>query len=259
MIRTLLIIAGAAFVLSLVTLSGAAAIGGRDMAANGWAWTFKDDDGSDIRIVRADDARAADVTRTLAWDGAESLVIDLAADVEYVQGETAGIQVIGPANLVDQVAVEGDRLFWKGDGERSERIVYGRNQNGRGFWINGDHVRVVVTAPAVTRFELRSSADVAIRDYDQPSLTLVASGSGDLTVSGAAKSVAVTVTGSGDVDLSDLLAEDADVNASGSGDVRIAPSGAAKLALSGSGDVDLSTRPTSLTQTITGSGDVNQN
>ena len=35
MIRTLFIIAGAAFVLSLVTLGGAFAIGGRDMARHG--------------------------------------------------------------------------------------------------------------------------------------------------------------------------------------------------------------------------------
>lgn len=259
MIRTLLIIAGAAFVLCLVTLSGAAAVGGRDMAANGWSWTFKDGDGSDIRIVRADDARAEDVTRALAWAGGDSLVVDLVAEVEYLQGDTPGIQVIGPAELVDRVAIEGDRLVWNGDSERSERIVYGRNQNGRGFWINGDEVRIVVTAPAVTRFDLRSSADLYIRDYDQPSLAVTVSGSGDVTGSGAAKTLALEVSGSGDVDFSDLLTEDADVDLSGSGDARIAPSGAAKLTLSGSGDVDLSTRPTSLTQTITGSGDVTQN
>ena len=38
MIRTLLIIAGAALVLAIATLGGAAAIGGQDLARHGWAW-----------------------------------------------------------------------------------------------------------------------------------------------------------------------------------------------------------------------------
>lgn len=260
MIRTLLIIAGAAFVLSLVTLGGAAAIGGRDMAANGWSWTLHDDEGGNLKIVRADDARAAEVTRTLAWAGSDTLIVDLHGDVEYVQGETPGITVRGPADRVDHVRMEGNRLTWVGgENDNGERVVYGRNRNGRGFWINDDQVHIVVTAPKVSTFEMQSSADLSIRDYNQPSLTLNVSGSGDVKGSGATKALALRITGSGDVDLSDLLSEDTEVTVSGSGDARIAPAGAAKVNISGSGDVDLATRPTTLSQTITGSGDVNQN
>lgn len=259
MTRNLLIIAGAAFVLSLVTLGGAAAIGGRDMAAHGWSWTFKDEDNGDFKIVRADDARAAEVTRNLAWAGGDTLVLDLDADVEYVQGDTPGITVRGPADRISQVSIDGDRLTWTGEGRTGERVVYGRSHNGRGFWINDDQVHIVVTAPNVSTFDMRGSADLSLRNYDQPSLTINLSGSGDVTGSGAAKTLALTMTGSGDVDLSDLMAEDADVTLSGSGDARIAPAGAAKVNLSGSGDLDLATRPTSLSQTITGSGDVTQN
>ena len=259
MIRTLLIIAGAAFVLSLVTLGGAAAIGGRDMAANGWSWTLHDDHGGNLKIVRADDARAAEVTRTLAWAGSDTLIVDLRGDVEYVQGDTPGITVRGPADRVDHVRIEGNRLTSVGEDNNGERVVYGRNRNGRGFWINDDQVHIVVTAPKVSTFEMQSSADLSIRDYNQPSLTLNVSGSGDVKGSGATKALALRITGSGDVDLSDLLSEDTEVTVSGSGDARIAPAGAAKVNISGSGDVDLATRPTTLSQTITGSGDVNQN
>lgn len=259
MIRTLLIIAGAAFVLSLVTLGGAAAIGGRDMAAHGWSWTFRDGENGDFKVVRADDQRAAEVTRTLAWAGGDTLVIDLDADVEYVQGDTPGITVRGSADRVDRVSLDGNRLTSTNVGRTGERVVYGRNRDGRGFWVHDDQVHIVVTAPNVSNFELRSSGDLSIRGYDQPSLTIAVSGSGDVMGSGATKALTLAMTGSGDVDLSDLLSEDTDVSLSGSGDARIAPAGAAKVNLSGSGDVDLATRPTSLSQTITGSGDVTQN
>lgn len=258
MIRTLLIIAGAAFVLCLVTLGGAAAIGGRDMAAHGWSWTFRDDDGGNLRLVRADDARAEEVTRTLAWAGGDTLILDLNAEVEYVQGATPGITVVGPADRVNQIRIENGRLFRDGQDETGERLVYGRNRDGRGFWINDDEVRIVVTAPSVTRFEIPGSADLTLRGYDQPSLSLDIAGSGDVTGSGATQALALTISGSGDVDFSDLLAEDADIAISGSGDARIAAAGAAKVNLSGSGDIDFATRPTSLSQTITGSGDVTQ-
>lgn len=258
MIRNLLIVAGAALVLSLITLGGAAAIGGRDMAANGWSWTFRNDEGDNLRVVRADDARAQDITRTLAWEGGDALILDLNADVEYVQGDTPGIRIEGPADRVNQVRIENGRLFRDGQDEEGERLVYGRNRDGRGFWINDGHLRIVVTAPAVNRFEIPSSADLTLTGYDQPSLTLSLTGSGDVSGSGATKALALTIAGSGDADLSDLLAEDADITISGSGDARIAAAGAAKVNLSGSGDLDFATRPTSLSQTVTGSGEVSQ-
>ena len=39
MIRTLFIIAAAGLVLATASLGGAFALGGRDMARHGWAWT----------------------------------------------------------------------------------------------------------------------------------------------------------------------------------------------------------------------------
>ena len=259
MTRTLLIIAGASFVLALATLSGAAAVGGRDMAAHGWAWTFHDKDGESVRFERADDQRGRDVTRTLAWAGGEKLVVDLSADVEYVQGDTPGIVVTGPADRVDKVRIDGDRLTWTEDGRpNQERVVFGRGANGRGFWVDDGDVHIVVTAPAVKTFDLRGSSDVSIRGYDQPTLTIDSSGSGDVTASGSTKALSLSMTGSGDADLGDLLTEDADVDTSGSGDARIAPTGRADVSSSGSGDISLATRPQTLKQSVTGSGDVSQ-
>lgn len=260
MIRTLLIIAGAAFVLALASLAGGVAVGGRDMARHGWEWTFPNrGDGGDLHIVREDGTQPAEVTRTLAWAGGDKLIVDLSADVEYVQGDTPGITVRGPADQVDKVRIDGNRLSWTGDdGNHDERVVFGRNADRAGFWVDSGEIHIVVTAPAVKTFEIKGSADVSIRGYDQPTLAIEASGSGDVTASGATKALALTLTGSGDADLSDLLTGDADVDASGSGDAIVAPTGAAAVDLSGSGDLSLATRPATLRQSISGSGDVRQ-
>ncbi|HEX8472291.1 MAG TPA: DUF2807 domain-containing protein [Brevundimonas sp.] len=261
MIRTLLIIAGAAFVLALASLAGGVAVGGRDMARHGWEWTFPSHgEGGDLHIVREDGTEPAEVTRTLAWAGGDKLVVDLdAADVEYVQGDTPGITVRGRADRIDNVRIDGDRLSWAGDeSNKDERLVFGRHANRAGFWVDSGDIHVVVTSPAVKTFEINGSADVAIKGYDQPSLTIASTGSGDVSASGATKALALTMTGSGDADLSDLLTEDAEVDTSGSGDATIAPTGAAVINLSGSGDLDLATRPSTLRQSISGSGDVRQ-
>ena len=260
MIRTLLIIAGAAFVLALASLAGGVAVGGRDMARHGWEWTFRNQgEGGDLHIVREDGTEPTEVTRTLAWTGGDKLVVDLDADVEYVQGDTPGITVRGPADRVDKVRIDGDRLNWVGDdSNKDERLVFGRKANRAGFWVDSGEIHIVVTAPAVKTFEIRASADVAIKGYDQPTLTITSSGSGDVSASGVTKALTLSITGSGDAELSDLLTDDAEVDTSGSGDATIAPTGSAVVNLSGSGDVDLATRPTTLRQSISGSGDVSQ-
>jgi hypothetical protein len=260
MIRTLLIIAGAAFVLALASMAGGVAIGGRDMAAHGWNWTFPGQgDGGDLTITRQDGTQAAEVTRTLAWAGGDKLVVDLSADVEYVQGETPGITVRGPADRVDKVRIEGDRLVWTGEeNHHGETVVFGRRANGKGIWVDSGEVHIVVTAPAVHIFDLRGSSDLMVRSYDQPTLTIDSSGSGDFSVSGVTKALDLTLTGSGDGDLENLLTTDANVDISGSGDARVASTGAVVADLSGSGDLELLTPPATLRQSITGSGDVRQ-
>lgn len=261
MIRTLLIIAGAAFVLCLGSAAGALAIGGRDMAAHGWNWTFHDSDGDGdtLSIVRDDGATSTSTTRTLDWTGGEQLVIDLSADVDYVQGDAPGVVITGPADQVNRIRLDGDRLTAdQAKGPRHERIVFGRHRDGRGVWVRNDDVKIVVTAPSVRRFVMNGSSDLYISGFDQPELSLEMTGSGDILAQGRATSLNLIATGSGDADLESLSVSDARVSLSGSGDARVAPTRSADLTTSGSGDIELTTRPATLRQSATGSGDVHQ-
>ncbi|HZV84147.1 MAG TPA: DUF2807 domain-containing protein [Brevundimonas sp.] len=249
MIRTLLIIAGAALVLCVATLSGAAAIGGNDLARNGWEWTFRGHgDGGDETIRFRRDDNTPPVNRNLAWTGGERLEIDIPGDITYVQGDTPSVVVTGPKSKVDRVSLVGGRLSWDED---ADDVVVG--------WGRSSRLRVVVTAPSVNSFELNSSADLSIRDYNQPTLTVRVTSSGEVDAAGETQAVTVDLTGSGEVDLSSLRTTDATVAIDGSGDVSVGPTGSARIDISGSGDVDLTRRPANIQQSVSGSGDITQN
>lgn len=259
MIRTLFIIAGAGVVLATGALAGAFALTGNDLRHNDWSWSVTEDGagGDDFRMQRG--PVQPDVTRTLAWTGGDRLQIEVPVDVIYVQGAEAGVVVSGPQALADRIRLVDNRLTM----EAAERDTPGEHGsirwtgNGIRVWNDEERLTVTVTAPSVTRFDLIGSGDVDIRDYDQANLNLTLSGAGDVSARGTSRSVVVDVSGSGDADLSALQTVDADIALSGSGDVRAGPSGQAKIDLSGSGDVDLTRRPTNISQTVSGNGEVN--
>ena len=259
MIRTFLIIAAAGLVLTVVCLGGAFALGGRELAANGWAWTVFDSDGDSVRFERVHNSDGRDdgpeITRTLAWDGSDSLVMNFGGDVEYVQGDTASVTVTGPQSLVERVQVLEGRIDLK-DGEDD---VYLNWRGGRVHaWSSSDRLKVVVTAPDVTRFEVNGSGHMDIRAYDHEEMDLGVSGSGEIAAAGRTRALTLDISGSGEVDLDALELADADVTVSGSGEARLGPTGQVSVAISGSGDVTLTERPQSLDSRVSGSGKIRQ-
>lgn len=257
MIRTLLVIAGAALVLCVATLAGAAAIGGNDLARHGWAWTFHDEDGDNVRFERVSGDLGPDATRTMPWAGGAMLVIDLPGEVTYIQGDAKTVTVTGPQALVDRVELlQGDRLTLN-NGDSTEQVLVRWGPGG--LRAHDDGLKITVTAPDVALFNLSSSANLLVRNYDKPRLSVVMSDSGDVRVEGRAEDARIDVSGSGDVDLAGLELANATINIEGSGEVEVAATGQVDVDISGSGDVSLTRRPARLNQTGSGSGEVRQN
>ncbi|MDQ1154326.1 GIN domain-containing protein [Brevundimonas sp. SORGH_AS_0993] len=259
MIRTLFIIAGAALVLCLVTVGGALAIGGHDLQRHGWAWTIKNRDGETVRFERVQ-GDAADLgpltTRTLAWTGGETLTVDSSVDVEYVQGDANSVVVTGPKALADRVRIEDGHIRL---GEGDERVVFGWDSGNFSARTERDELKVVVTAPNVTRFVANGSGDLTIRSYDQPSLALDIAGSSDVSASGRADRLSLDIAGAGDADLASLTLKDAKIDIAGSGEATVAATGTVDVDINGSGDINLALRPAKLNSSISGSGEVHQN
>jgi hypothetical protein len=256
MIRNLLIITGVGLFLAIVGIGGAVALGGRDLARHEWTWVVSEGPmgDSDLRLQRG--RVEPDATRTLAWDGAERLSVDVPAEVTFVQGDQAGVRLTGPRSVVDRVRFENGRLTLHDVGHDTERGYIRWSANGVRVWSETESLRVVVTAPDVRAFEMVGSGDLSIRDYDQPALELTVHGPGDIDVHGRTDLLTVEVNGSGDVDLDRLVTTDAAITIRGSGDVVAGPTGSARVDVAGSGDVTLTRRPDRLSQTIDGSGDV---
>lgn len=255
MIRTLFIIAGSAFLLCIIAFGGAAALGGADIQRNGWSFVIDEQDGRTAirRSTSVEVAEGPETTRTVPWAGGETLTLDLAADVTFVQGDAANVVITGPEGIVNRVRIDGGRLQLE---EGSDRVVVSVDGMGVRGWSDSERLRIVVTAPSVKRFDLRGSSDLIIQDYDQAEMTLDISGSGDVEAQGTATRLALDITGSGDAELRDLTVTDAEIDISGTGDARVDATGKVQIDLTGSGDVDLESRPASLTQNISGTGDV---
>lgn len=258
MIRTLITIAFASFILAVACLAGAAALGGREIAENGWVvpsdWNFRVSENDGVKRIQRVGASER-VTRDIPWSGGETLTVDLPADVTFVQGDEAKVVVEGPKDYVDRITVEDGRVSISGDVDIDTSDVT-IDMNGVRILDAGERVRITVTAPKVTAFNLTGSGDLEIRDYDQPKIAVKVQGSGDVTGSGSTEAANLGIVGSGSIDLTDLSAVDAEVATSGSGDATIKARGAVKVSIVGSGGVTLRAKPASLTSEISGSGDV---
>jgi hypothetical protein len=244
MIRALLMIAAAGFVLSVASFAAALAIGGPEALARGaWGaapWIVSKNWDSSEEHGRWGGAGGPTVTRELTWSGADTVEFDVRADVTYTQAPgPAKLTVTGPQGLVERLAIDDGRIYFRG------RSSYSR-------------INIVMTAPNVTRFELNGNDRLTIENYDQDRLRLDLSGSPDVTARGRTRELSVEISGSGQADLGQLAAEAATVDISGSGEATIAPRESASVDISGSGEVTLLTNPKSLSTDISGSGSIRQ-
>jgi hypothetical protein len=248
MIRVLVMIAVAGFLAGVVALAGAAALGGPDLASRNWEWFVDRHDRDDHprREWRDRDLRqerpaneAGEITRELTWDGSTKAEFGIPASVEFTQAAGPGkVTIHGPKDVVDLVRLSNGRLSLERPPANHARL------------------RVVMTAPAVTRFEVGGDDRLEIRDYKQDRLEIVASGSSDVVVSGQAREVDIELSGSGEADLTGLVNDDADVDISGSAEVTLAPKESASLEVSGSATARLLTRPKRLETDVAGAGSV---
>lgn len=258
MIRVLVMIAVAGFVLCLATLTAATIIGGPEAlsrAAWTWGsnrnWSFHDrhwdrwdrEDGWDRHDRWAGDS-GPQTTRDLAWTGGDTLEIEVPAEVRYTQAAgPAKITISGSRRAVEDVEIENGHI----------RFDHGRSRSHY-----GSKLTIVMTAPDITRFDIHGSSSLAIADYKQDRLRIDVSGNADVTAAGEVNVMELDISGSGDADLGKLKAKGAEVDIAGSGEATIAPTEWAKVDVSGSGDVTLLTHPPKLESDISGSGSIHQ-
>lgn len=255
MMRNLLIITGVGFLLSLVGIGGALALVGNDVRKHDWTWVVTDEGPGDSNFRFERGPVQPDVERTIAWSGGDSLSVDVPGEVDYVQGDEAGIRISGPKDIVDSIRFVDGRLTMDSD-DRPERGYIRWSGSGIHVWSESEALRITVTAPSVTNFEMGDNGLLRVRRYDQPTLSVITQGEGSIKVEGRAEKATITVNGDGDANLSRLLLSEAVVTVPGRGDVRVGPTDRAEIDISGQGDVTLTRNPAQVNQSITGWGEV---
>ena len=246
MVRTLLIVAAAGFVLMLISFGGAAALGGPELLRGGWTVNLNDgdDDGGRPAVGGSGPAIEAD----LEWTGTDTLTIAVPADVTFTQGPTASVRVRGPQEAVERLTLENGRLaFRDGGGDRGQLHILGRS----------DGLSVTITAPDVSRFVMEGFGDLDLNAIDVETLDILVQGAGDIGARGRAGQLNLTVEGAGDADLDDLFATNAEIRIEGAGQAEVRATDRANVVIEGVGDVDFAGRPATLTQDVSGVGSVN--
>ena len=243
MTRLLVMTVAVGLALAVFCFATAGALGGFAIDPNGLHWKMGDHWGHHLIHVDLDDGDHTTgpmTTRDFAWSGGDSLDLGAPADLEYTQGPTTRITVTGPKNMLDKLSIHDGHIDLEGS-----------------FFDVGP-LKIVMTAPNITKFEASGAQSISINDYNQDQLKVHISGSGDVTARGKANQALLQITGSGDGDLGGLTGAEARVDISGSGDATIAPIKQADIQVSGSGDVRLLTHPPVLNSQISGSGEVSQ-
>jgi hypothetical protein len=228
MIRKLLIVFASGLVLSVMMLSTAWVIGGKEL----------------IVKIESDDwdhgkNRGPTTTRSLDFDGSKILRIDAPVSLRFTRGPVAKMTVEGPEKVIK-------KLRWE-DG----RLTLGGNVS----WSN-DTLEVTITAPQLVGLELHGAGDVELRNLDQPSLTIETHGAANVEADGKVQTLALSSHGAGSLDLERVDARDAKVEVAGVGDVDISATGDVDARISGAGNISLHRKPTNLTSRISGIGSI---
>jgi len=120
---------------------------------------------------------------------------------------------------------------------------------------SSDYVcKVEITIPELKGISLSGSGNIEVINLQEDFFECSISGSGDVELEGAATETEYKISGSGEINARDLIAEEVYVKISGSGNVRVFAEESFDGYVSGSGNIYYYGQPNSLSTNVSGSG-----
>lgn len=116
--------------------------------------------------------------------------------------------------------------------------------------------KIEINVPSLEAVKLSGSGDIEVSNLDAEFFEYSLSGSGDLIASGKVDELEVHVSGSGDIDTRDLMANIVQASISGSGDIKVYAKERLRGKVSGSGDIEYYGDPDKVSSSVSGSGDI---
>jgi hypothetical protein len=113
---------------------------------------------------------------------------------------------------------------------------------------------VDVSVPSLERLTLSGSGMVAVDGFAGPALTVTLSGNGVLRATGSTTRLDVTLGGSGDAQLAQLVARDVHAVVTGSGRILVTVTGSLDASVPGTGAIVYRGAPAHVITSVTGTG-----
>jgi hypothetical protein len=158
-------------------------------------------------------------------------------------GQEQSVVVTADDNLVDRVTTE----------VQSGTLTIGTSP---GSFSTNSPMRVAVAVPNLDAVSLTGSGNIVVDGIEAESLKVDLPGSGTLSGNGTATRLAVTVSGSGVVQFTRLVANDVRAAVSGSGSIFVTATKSLDASVSGSGAILYAGNPPDVTRSVTGSGTI---
>ena len=117
-------------------------------------------------------------------------------------------------------------------------------------------VKVNITVPALNAVSISGSGDIQVTGLKTGDMDASITGSGNVTLSGVVDKLHGRILGSGDLRAGELAAKHVKVGVTGSGDAAVRAIEELDASVTGSGDVRYSGSPPQVRRSVTGSGDI---
>lgn len=189
-----------------------------------------------------------------------AIQIGYPCDVEYVPSDTFAVTVKAPEKLRQRIVFnvqDGELQINELDEEGEDVRVLGNTLIMNNM---SPMVKVTVKAPVLTKVTITGSGSFGCKSVMRaPQLYLSVAGSGDMDIKNVlAQVVVVNIEGSGDIDAGLTQVAKTGIQIAGSGDVDIhfTQCGTVAAAIAGSGDIKLSGDVTAFNKKIAGAGDI---
>jgi hypothetical protein len=232
MANKLALIAFTGFTVAAVCIGAAAAIGARDVHADGFDFSIF---GGKPSCGRVDGGATA---RDIAWDGEDQATLSIPGQAHYHPGSGDTLHVSGDPRLVGHV-----------------RVRDGHVELDCSNWGDG-HLDITLPGRQFRKFGIAGSGKLVLDGLDQDRLKVSIAGSGAVRGNGRVDNLEIHIAGSGDANMAQVRAATAKVHIAGSGDADIAPRDDADIHIAGSGDVTLHSNPAHMETHIAGSGNI---
>ena len=170
--------------------------------------------------------------------GFTAVNISGAFEVEIVAQAEPGLELEGDDNLLQIVRTEVKNGVLE---------VYNEKP-----YSTREAIRVRISVPQLDAVSTSGASDIVVSNVKSDDFNISTSGAGSLTISGAAKTLAVEMSGAGEVDAKDLRSEKVTVNSSGAADATVYASEDLTVSASGAGTVNYYGDPKNVSENVSG-------